>query len=386
MWKIAPVWLTVTLLLVAGCGPAPAPAATGAIPQGTCAGGEIGPLSASFISASDGWLLGVTLQRCWAFNGSRLVVRKTTDAGRHWSPVPAPPAPWSGGAPVPPAAGVSEIYFADARDGWAFGPGLWVTHDGGASWHRVLTHGREVYSVAATDGHAVAAFLRCEAGCYRGSEASFTIETSPDSSDAWRPVPGAAGQGQPDITAAGGMAYALGAAGPGSSAGTALGAAPAPARLLTGPADGTGPWHAHATPCYAIGANTATAVTAAGLVMACALLGAHPATTRLYRTDDSGAHWRQFSTLGLYDGASGVTVTSDGTLLVAGIYDGAVLSYDDGRSWHRPATVDQSPRVGGGGPIDAAMTSDDDGFVIANWGPLWVTSDAGHSWETVIVP
>lgn len=338
-------------------------------------------MDASFVSASDGWLIGVTLRHCWQYGGSRLVVRETTDGGRHWSPVSAPPAPvpWSGGAQIPPAASVSEIYFASARDGWAFGPGLWATHDGGASWHRVGTHGRGVYSLAASGGHAVAAFDSCGTNCGRGTASSFAIATAPIGSDAWRPVPGAAGEGEgePQVTAAGGTAYAL----TGGDAGNPN----IRARLLSGPADGSAPWHARATPCYAMGANTVTAVTAARLVMACALLGAHPATTRFYRTDNHGAHWRQFSWLGLYDGASCVSLTGDGTLLAGGNYDGVAMSYDGGRSWHRPATVDASPQVGGGGEIVAAMTADRDGFVITPWGPLWITRDGGHTWTPVIV-
>lgn len=353
-------------------------------------------MDASFVSASDGWLIGVTLRHCWQYGGSRLVVRETTDGGRHWSPVSAPPAPvpWSGGAQIPPAASVSEIYFASARDGWAFGPGLWATHDGGASWHRVGTHGRGVYSLAASGGHVVGAFDSCGADCGRGAASSFTIATAPIGSDAWRPVPGAAGEGkgQPQVTAAGGTAYALTAGDAGNPS--------TRARLLSGPADGTAPWHARTTPCYAMGANTVTAVTAARLVMACALLGAHPATTRFYRTvsrttgyrttgdrttGDHGAHWRQFSSLGLYDGASCVSVTGDGTLLAAGNYDGVAMSYDGGRGWHRPSTVDASPQVGGGGEIVAAMTADRDGFAIAPWGPVWITRDGGHTWTPVIV-
>jgi hypothetical protein len=408
MRKIALGSLAVTLMLAAGCGSAPAgagparntagarPAAAGtshatassatasatagATTAGqTCARGEIGPMSASFISASGGWLLGATLPDCWVSGASRLVVRKTNDGGRHWSAVPAPPAPvpWTSGSGGPPAASVSEIYFADARDGWAFGPGLWSTHDGGATWHRVATGGRSVYSLTATDGHVVAAFLSCGTGCGRGAASSFTIETTPARSDSWRPVPGAAGLGQPQVTAAGGTAYALGARSSNSDM--------APALLLTGPADGTARWHAHATPCHAIGSNMTTAVTGRDLVMACAMLGAHPTPNHLYRSDDSGAHWRQFSVVGLYDGTTSLSVAPDGTLLLAGIYNGVGLSSDGGRSWHWPATVDHAQAVGGGDLIDAAMTSNDDGFVIVGWGLLWITRDAGRTWTQVIV-
>jgi photosystem II stability/assembly factor-like uncharacterized protein len=357
--------------------------ATAAAPGSTCAPGLIGPESASFISPADGWLLGVTLQGCSPSNRARIVLRKTTDGGRHWSPIPAPSAPWGGGSAVAPADSAGQVYFADARDGWAFGPGLWATHDGGDTWRRVDTHGRNVYSLAATDGHVVAAFQRCVQDCSRGSASSFTIQTSPSGTDAWRPVPGGAGLGLPIVTAAGGMAYAFGAAGT-----PPKGPGPddfrTPALLMAGPADGTAPWQRRATPCVTMGANTVTAMTASSLVVACALLGAHPAATHLYRSDDAGTHWRQFSHLGLYDGASGVSVAADGTLLVGGNFDTAALSHDGGRSWLRPTAMSASSQAGCC-QLDVAMTSASDGFVLALLGPFWITSDGGRSWVPVTV-
>jgi photosystem II stability/assembly factor-like uncharacterized protein len=359
--------------------------ATAAAPGSTCAPGVIGPESASFISPGDGWLLGVTLQGCWPSNSARIVLRKTTDGGRHWTPIDAPPAPWGGGSTVRPADSVDEIYFADARDGWAFGPGLWATHDGGATWHRVDTRGRSVYSMAATDGHVIAAFQRCVQECSSGSASSFAIETSPAGADAWRPVKGGGGLGLPVVTAAGGTAYALGAAGAGAGKGPGASAYGPPTLLLSGPADGSAPWHRRATPCVTMGADTVTAMTASSLLMACGLLGAHPTTNHLYRSEDSGAHWRQFAHVGLYDGVLTVAATPDGKLFVDGILDGIALSRDGGRSWLRPATVDATDQVQAGGLVDAAMTTNNDGYLVARYGPFWITSDGGVTWTPVTV-
>ena len=104
---------------------------------------------------------------------------------------------WNGEASIAPDS-VGEIYFAGARDGWAFGPGLWSTHDGGATWHRVDTDGHAVYSLAATNGHVVAAFLSCGTDCGRGAAASFAIETAQVGSDVWgRTTPGRTGASSP---------------------------------------------------------------------------------------------------------------------------------------------------------------------------------------------
>jgi photosystem II stability/assembly factor-like uncharacterized protein len=312
-------------------------------------------------------------------------MRKTTDGGRHWSPIAAPPAPWPAAGTLTHANSVDEIYFADARDGWAFGPGLWATHDGGATWRRVDTRGLSVFSLAATDGHVIAVFQHCVQECSSGAASTFTVETSPSGADAWRPVPGGGGIGLPVVTAAGGTAYALGADGT-----PPKGAGPddyrTPTLLLSGPADGTAPWRRQVTPCVTAAAATITAVTANSLLMACGLLGAHPTTNHLYRSQDSGAHWRQFANVGLYDGADTVAATPDGKLFVDGIVAGLELSRDGGRSWLRPATLDgPASQVENGGLIEFGMTTNNDGFLVARYGPFWITSDGGLTWMPVTV-
>jgi hypothetical protein len=86
--------------------------------------------------------------------------------------VTAPPTSY---APANSAdQGVSQIRFADPLDGWAFGPELWSTHDGGVHW----TKGNltvEALEAAAGRVHAVA---------LEPSNA-YEIETSPTSTDAW---------------------------------------------------------------------------------------------------------------------------------------------------------------------------------------------------------
>lgn len=381
MRDIARGSLIAAVILVTGCGAVtsgghPRAPVSSAAPAEACAPGQVAPIAASFTSAADGWLLGITMQDCSAAANSRVVVRTTSDGGRQWSPVPAPPAPWDGGPTVRPDA-VGSILFADARNGWAFGPGLWATHDGGATWHRVGTGGRGVYSMAVTDGHVVAAFLTCGTDCGRGTVSSFTIETTPAGADTWRPVPGAAGTGEPVVIASAGTAYAVGSGGADGSL----------AALLAGPADGSARWVRHTIPCSGAAnmAIAASAVSARGLVLACSLLGGHPAVTHLYRSADSGAHWRGFGHIAMYDGPDVIEVTGGGTVLAAGIYAGIELSSDGGRTWRHPATVDGAPQTGGGGAVAAAMTSDETGYAIIAWGPMWITADGGRTWTQVTV-
>jgi photosystem II stability/assembly factor-like uncharacterized protein len=56
----------------------------------------------------------------------------TTDGGAAFRRLPAPGAPFGPSLRSPPAA--ANIRFANPEDGWAFGPGLYATHDGGQQW------------------------------------------------------------------------------------------------------------------------------------------------------------------------------------------------------------------------------------------------------------
>jgi len=387
IWGAAGTWIVavLTAVLVTGCGSA-APgsvtaraaavtsAATSRAPgQPSCDPRLIGPIAVSFVSASDGYLLGITLSGCASSTTSTVVLRKTTDGGLHWTALPAPPAPWGGIAPDGtgriPADGVTSVLFADARDGWAYGPGLWATHDGGATWRQVGTSGgRAVQAMTASGGQVLASL-----GAH-----PVAVETTPASRDAWRPVPGAGDGGTgavPVLTARAGTGYAVS---------PAIGQFDADVPMLTGPADGSARWASRPLPCRP-GAIALTAVTATRLLLACALLGTHPATTYLYSSSDAGARWTRFAVLGLFDGASTIEQAPDGTMLIAGIYDGVELSRDGGRTWTRPAVVDDSDSIQGGGQLAASLVTSEDGYVLGYLGPLWITRDAGRTWTPVPV-
>ena len=140
--------------LLASCGPATAsPGRGGARPA-------LSPISASFIDASTGWLLAGPAT-CPRGTCAGLRLRKTTDGGRHWSRVPAPPTVASARFSRPPAGSVGHVALASTSDGWAYGPGLWSTHDGGRTWRRVPTRGESVQSLVTAGGRVLASFSRC---------------------------------------------------------------------------------------------------------------------------------------------------------------------------------------------------------------------------------
>ena len=117
-----------------------------------------------------GWVLGGAP----CASGTCLALLRTLDSGRTWSTVQAPPTLYSPASS--PDQGVSEVRFADARDGWAFEPQLWSTHDGGVHWRQSsLT---SVWSLEAAGGHVHAVALD-------QSTNDYVLESSATTSDAW---------------------------------------------------------------------------------------------------------------------------------------------------------------------------------------------------------
>jgi hypothetical protein len=92
------------------------------------------PMSFTFVSPHDGWVLGTA--PC-AHAPCTSVVR-TVNGGATWRGIPAPVYKLSryvGGA------GLDRIRFASTANGYAYGSQLWVTHDGGNSWYPVTLPG-----------------------------------------------------------------------------------------------------------------------------------------------------------------------------------------------------------------------------------------------------
>lgn len=166
---------TVALAALAVAGTA---GAAGALTQAERApaapvGANFGPVAASFLSPASGFVLG----------GANCVPRKppcrarlaaTTTGGAHWR--------FAGAPNVQLGTAVSEVLFANGRDGWLYGPQLWSTHDGGARW-RSLSLGGSVVNMAAAAGRVYAVVqLDHVAGT------PWELFSSPAGRDAWTRV------------------------------------------------------------------------------------------------------------------------------------------------------------------------------------------------------
>jgi hypothetical protein len=120
----------------------------------TCTGAEgagprLAPTAVSFVSPSTGWVLG-------ARGESRVsLLRATSNGGRTWRSLPAPPFSSSRFFNVG-KNGASDLDFADAKNGYAFGPALYETHDGGVSWTQAALGGVEELATGAGYVFAIA--------------------------------------------------------------------------------------------------------------------------------------------------------------------------------------------------------------------------------------
>jgi hypothetical protein len=311
--------------------------------------------------------------------------------------------------PAPTTTGVSGLRFLNATDGWAYGPELWATNNGGTSWHQVTTGGLSVPQLETINGRAYALFADCrnidgdsDAAC-----ASYTLKTATAGSDDWTPVagvPAALTGGTADFTQAAGQqdAAMLELAG-------AMGTQPATGYLVApdgslyaGPLDGTA-WHKVTTlPCAPGPGNggggrpqalqlTPDATSSSGalrLAMVCdqATAGA----TSVYLSNDNGSTWTKQAGVGALPGTSmpeSLTALPDGTLIVAATGGGGTqaggiyLLPPGGTQWQAASLSDPPGKTYGFTYV--GMTSAKQGVALGgdpNLHGIWMTVDGGQTW------
>ena len=128
------------------------------VPTGSPVPSGFEPGSVTFVSATTGFVIGIDSTSA---AGSCVALARTSDAGATWVSLPAPPAVYVnrfGTSATAPA--VSEVRFADALDGWIYGPSLFATHDGGATWQQ-LDLGGSVVALETSGGFVDAVVSPC---------------------------------------------------------------------------------------------------------------------------------------------------------------------------------------------------------------------------------
>jgi photosystem II stability/assembly factor-like uncharacterized protein len=337
--------------------------------------GNFRPSSVTFIGTHTGWVIGQAGTPGHCATQYCTSVARTLDAGQTWTGVPAPVT-----GPADGASGVSQIRFLNGADGWAFGPQLYATHDGGHTWAQVVTGGQRVTALETVDGRAFALFASCTGTgpAFAATCTRYTLYSSPASADDWTPV-GAATSG-------------LGGAAASMVLTQARGYLLAPDRLLySGPVNGSRPWKPVARiPCpvgqpladgQPAGALLAAANTA-NLVLACASSSA-PGTQQdkqVFTSANGGMTWQDAGaapTLGL---ATSVAATPDGTYVLA---TGQGIDVRPAGTWAwQAATLTRPAPAGGFGYV--GMTTDAQGIALPAdpaVGTVWFTFDGGQTWR-----
>jgi hypothetical protein len=360
------------------------------------------PSSVTWDSPPTGWVIGPagTPGQCGAQQNSAVCtsIAVTHDGGATWS-----------GVPAPTTTGVSGLRFLNSAYGWAFGPELWATDNGGASWHQVDTGGASVPQLETIDGRAYALFANCrnpdgnpDAAC-----ASYTLKTATVGSDDWTPVDGVPSGltgGAADSTQAAGQqdAAILELAGAtGTQPATGYLVAP-DGTLYEGPLDGTA-WHKVVTlPCAPGPGNggggrpqalqlTPDGTSSSGgtrLAMLCDQTTA--GTTSVYLSTDNGASWAEQTNVASLPAGSlpaSLTALPDGTLIVAAIGSGGTqaggiyLLAPGTTQWQAASLSDSSGKTYGFTYV--GMTSPTQGVALGGSPDLhgiWMTTDGGKTW------
>jgi hypothetical protein len=338
---------------------------------------RVAVVSASFISPSHGWLLVVPPCALAVKPCRTLLLRKTTDGGRTWADVPAPDAPFASTETGGDAIG--DILFASPRDGWAFGPGLWQTRDGGVTWRRVSIPGGAVLDMAAGDGRVLAVTGRCTAS---SQDCRFRVYTSRTRSTAWRPIPAATGQAvkTPSLVVAGGIGYL-------ASNVRLL----AKTVLLAGPVNGSAGWRPiRNNPCTRAWSMGVAAAAGGWLFIGC---GSEPSAGQQFKTAylsrDNGSTWRRVANPPRSGYISSASMTRGGTIFLSGGRMDIYVSRNRGRGWQISPSLNNAAGLAGAGlGLLAATTSNTTGYA-TQWGiyrhQLWLTDDGGRRWTPVTV-
>jgi len=347
----------------------PGPAPTVAVPgpafgtagQGPAPASGFQPTSVTFVGSTLGAVLGVAAS---CGTGPCTAMAGTHDYGTTWTEIGAPPA-----GPANGKGGVSQVRFLNAKNGWAYGPALYATHDGGSSWRAISTRRGRVIDLSTVSRRAFAvvgygctgAGSQYATGCTR-----FRLFSAAASANEWDAVTAASGNGQAvpgGLQLTGTHGYLL-----------------AGGRLYTGPV-GKGAWHqvrASSMPgCIRPGAGGPQLIAPAPAAEEVFLVCDDPATSELvlYQSPASGSAWQRRGVVQAAGTARSLAVTPSGSLMLAtttGIYRSA-----HGRTWNPVFTK----AIGGFSFV--GMTTDNNGVAIAASlsRDVFITMNGGRTWQ-----
>ncbi|MBO0837222.1 MAG: hypothetical protein J2P28_17175, partial [Actinobacteria bacterium] len=277
------------------------------------------PTSVTFVGNGSGGLVGAVIGQAGppCFNPTDCTsLAGTSNYGKTWYGVSAPVAPGPD-----QATGVSQLRFANLNDGWAFGPALYETSDGGWPWKQVqVPAGQAVVALEAFGRNALAVFATCSgtgAG-YANSCTSFSLYGGAAGSTSFSPVAVPAAYQHMSTTQPSAVKLVV-------SGTTGYLLTPGGA-VLSGPVTG-GAWSvAGQAPCAPQVAGSASGAqiavgTPGQLVLTCATAGtsaAGPPTVKFYASADGAKTWQQKSSSVPVDGPpTSLTQATTGLVVLA---------------------------------------------------------------------
>jgi hypothetical protein len=283
------------------------------------------------------------------------------------------------------ATAVSSLRFADPRNGWAFGPGLWVTHDGARSW-RAVKVGGAVLGLAAGGGQVTAIVADCSGTATCAGRARLlsgpvggNAFTQVGSEETSMSAPGQYGGPTISLHPPAGFAL-LGTIG-----------SQVPRAALLAKADGHR-WTSFPDPCASVADSSLSSLVAPDATSLVSLCTGGAAAGNTQKTVIVTTHGKSTAVGNPPSGGDGGLITANGhsTILVASASAATFLyrSTDSGRTWTKQQFSD-----GGAGMADLGFTTSSQAVVvhgspvIDNSGrapsELLMSTDAGANWRQV---
>lgn len=342
--------------------PSPAPSLGYPSPVAPPAGGSA--LSISFISLSDAWVL--ARAGCVPATGGcpgTTVVLHTTSRGQHWSQVGTVPAP-------PGNTGVSQIRFADPRNGWAFDPQLYATHDGGATWRPVPLPGG--VNALETAGGIAWAVAQAPCGASPACTTPGSLYRVSAGSDTWEPVSGVSlppVAGTTEIALHGASVYVF-----------------SPPTLLYSPTSRT--FRALPDPCPSAFERSGFAASSATNVAVLCVgdPGMGSSTKQVFTSADSGQTYHRIADAPRGGQPTGMAAGSARTIAISAASGASEIYATSGAdsTWSTPLQFGD----GGQGWSDLGFTDATHGVVIhaplpQSQGTVYLTDDGGVTWYPV---
>lgn len=347
------------------------------------------PTSVTFIGPTIGAVIGQagTLGHCATRYCTSLA--GTSDYGSAWYGVSAPLA----GAPDG-SSGVGQVRFLNTSYGWAFGPQLYATKDGGATWTRERTYGKRVTDLETAGDRAFALFATCtgSGAAYAANCTAFSLYTSMAGSGRWQPVPGATANLQPSQHGAGGASASLVLTG-GAANGRGYLLSPSGA-LLSGPLTG-GAWSVVSQQQQCLpgspGPNgqptgALLAADSAALLLVCTsatdtTTGAQ--TKSAIESSDNGKTWSAAQSVDASGVATSAAIQGSGVVVLA-TDTGLYLSRNAGGAWQLVQAGPHGAAANEGGFSYVGMTSASEGVALpadAGLHEVFITTDGGRTWQ-----